>query len=75
MIPGINNQRTVTNKDLSLLQKKAAGLRNTDIARELGVRPEIGRRRLTWIRRVLGQRLGIEIDMPELFPFEADEIE
>ncbi len=75
MIPGINNQRTVTNKDLSLLQKKAAGLRNTDIARELGVRPELVRRRLTWIRRVLGQRLGIEIDMPELFPFEADEIE
>ena len=75
MIPGINNQRTVTNKDLSLLQKKAAGLRNTDIARELGVRPELVRRRLTWIRRVLGQRLGIEIDMPELFPFEADETE
>ena len=73
--PGVKNQRPLNNKDLSLLQKKAAGQRNADIARELGVRPEAVRRQLTWIRKVLRQRLGIEIDIPDLFPFDADEIE
>lgn len=75
IVPGIKNQRALNNKDLLVLQKKAAGQRNVDIAKELGVRPESVRRQLTWLRKVLRQRLGIEIDMPDLFPFEADEIE
>lgn len=73
--PGVKNQRALNNEDLSLLQKKAAGQRNADIARDLGVRPEAVRRQLAWIRKVLRQRLGIEIDMPDLFPFDADEWE
>ena len=73
-IPGIKHRRKLNNEDLSLLQKKAAGQRNADIARELGVRPEAVRRQLKWIRTALSQRLCIEIDMPELFPFDADEI-
>ena len=69
-IPGFGTRRPINSGDLSLLQKKAAGRRDADIAKELGVTKENIRRRLVWIRRVLRQNMGVQIDMPELFPYE-----
>lgn len=71
-VPSFGSRRPLNNNDLSILQKKAAGRRDADIARELGVRRDIVRRRLVWIRDVLRTKLGVRIDMPELFPHEAD---
>ena len=69
-IVNFNGRRTITHDDLVLLKRKAAGQRGAAIARELGVGRENIRRRLVWIRTTLRQRLGIQIDMPELFPYE-----
>lgn len=71
-VPGFGTQRPLKGKDLSLLQEKAAGRRGADIARELGVRNDIVRRRLMWIRNVLRCNLGVRIDRPELFPYEEE---
>lgn len=71
-IAGITGRRTLSHNDLALLRKKADGHRNVDIAREQGVSPNNIRRRLVWIRCVLQQKLGIKIDMPELFPDKAE---
>ena len=62
----------LNHEDLILLQKKQAGMQNAGIARELGVRPESIRSRLMWIRNVL-KRMGVQIDLPDLFPFEVGE--
>ena len=70
-IAGITGRRTLSNDDLSLLQSKADGRRDIDIARERGVSRDNIRRRLVWIRYVLRQKMGIQIDRPELFPHEA----
>ena len=71
-VSGFGTQRMLNHEDLILLQKKQAGMRNAGIARELGVRPESIRSRLMWIRNVL-KRMGVQIDLPDLFPFEAGE--
>ena len=69
-IVNFNGRRTITHDDLVLLKRKEAGQRDAAIARELDVGRENIRRRLVWIRTTLRQRLGIQIDMPELFPYE-----
>lgn len=74
-IVNINGRRTITHDDLALLKRKEAGQRDAAIARELGVGKENIRRRLVWIRTTLRRRLGIQIDMPELFPYEAGQEE
>lgn len=66
-VPGFGDTRPINISDLLLLQKKAAGRRNADIARELGVSGGAIHQRLTWIRRAL-KKIGVQIDMPELFP-------
>ena len=71
-IVNINGRRAITHDDLVLLKRKEAGQRDAAIARELGVGKENIRRRLVWIRATLRQRLGIQIDMPELFPYEQE---
>lgn len=65
--PGFGDTRPINRSDLLLLQKKVAGRRNADIARELGVSGGAIHQRLTWIRRAL-KKIGVQIDMPELFP-------
>lgn len=71
-IIGITGRRILSHDDLTLLQRKAAGLRNTEIARERGFSDENVRRRLVWIHRTLRQKLGIQIDVPGLFPDEDE---
>lgn len=71
-IPGITERRTLSHSDLLLLQRKADGCRDADIAREQGVTQNNIHHRLVWIRCMLRQRLGIQIDMPELFSYEVD---
>ena len=66
-VPGFGDTRPINRSDLLLLQKKVAGRRNADIARELGVSGGAIHQRLTWIRRAL-KKIGVQIDMPELFP-------
>lgn len=73
-VSGFGTKRILNHEDLILVQKKQAGLRNATIARELGVRPESVRFRLMWIQKVLKRYLGVRVDLPELFPFDADEI-
>ena len=68
-VPGFGNTRPINRSDLLLLQKKASGHRNADIARELGVSKGSIHQRLAWIRRVL-KSMEVQIDMPELFPYE-----
>lgn len=68
-VPGFSNTRPINRGDLLLLQKKAAGRQNVDIARELGVSRGSIHQRLAWIHRVL-KSIGVQIDMPELFPYE-----
>ena len=66
-VPGFGDTRPINRSDLLLLQKKVAGRQNADIARELGVSGGAIHQRLTWIRRAL-KKIGVQIDMPELFP-------
>lgn len=66
-VPVFGDTRPINRSDLLLLQKKVAGRRNADIARELGVSGGAIHQRLTWIRRAL-KKIGVQIDMPELFP-------
>ena len=66
-VPGLGDIRPINRSDLLLLQKKAAGRQNADIARELGVSGASIHQRLAWIRRAL-KKIGVQIDMPELFP-------
>lgn len=73
-VPGFGTKRMLNHEDLILVQKKQTVKRNATIARELGVRPESVRFRLMWIQNVLKRKLGVQIDLPDLFPFEADEV-
>lgn len=73
-VPGFGTKRMLNHEDLILIQKKQVAKQNASIARELGVRPESVRSRLMWIQNVLKRKLYVQIDLPELFPFEADEI-
>lgn len=72
-VSGFGTQRMLNHEDLILLQKKQAGMRNAGIARELGVGAASVRNRLMWIQNVLKRKLGVQIDLPDLFPFEAGE--
>lgn len=72
-VPGFGTKRMLNHEDLILVQKKQVVKRNATIARELGVRPESVRFRLMWIQNVLKRKLYVQIDLPDLFPFEAGE--
>ena len=72
-VSGFGTKRMLNHEDLLLVQKKQAVKRNASIARELGIRPESVRFRLMWIRNVLKRNLGVQVDLPDLFPFEVDE--
>ena len=72
-VSGFGTQRMLNHEDLILLQKKQAGMRNAGIARELGVGAASVRNRLMWIQNVLKRKLGVQIDLPDLFPFEVGE--
>ncbi len=72
-VSGFGTQRMLNHEDLILLQKKQAGMRNAGIARELGVGAASVRNRLIWIQNVLKRKLGVQIDLPDLFPFEVGE--
>lgn len=72
-VSGFGTKRMLNHEDLILVQKKQTVKRNATIARELGVRPESVRFRLMWIQKVLKGNLGVQVDLPDLFPFEVDE--
>lgn len=72
-VSSFGRQRMLNREDLTLLQKKQAGMRNAGIARELGVGAASVRGRLMWIQNVLKRKLGVQIDLPDLFPFEVGE--
>lgn len=71
-VPGFGAIRPLTSDDLSLLQEKAAGRSNADIARARDIRTSAVRQKLVWIRTVLRYKLGVRIDMPGLFPHEVE---